>query len=54
MAKDGRSFRGPGVARDVSSKRIVSAGNSLAWCFFERPAIKPLEIIFLMQTRGMA
>jgi hypothetical protein len=42
------------MGADVSSKRIVSSGNSLAPNSFERFPIKPLEIIFLMQTRCMA
>jgi hypothetical protein len=54
MAKDGGSRREPGVAADVSSKRIVSTGNSPAPAYFEHFRINPLEIIFLMQARGMA
>jgi hypothetical protein len=39
---------------DVSSRRIVSAGNNKARVFFDCRQIKPLEIIVLGQTDGMA
>jgi hypothetical protein len=54
MAKDGGPRREYGVGADVSPKRIVSTGNSPAPACFGRFRINPLEIIFLLQPRGMA
>jgi hypothetical protein len=54
MAEYGGSRRESGVAADVSAKRIVSGGNSPAPACSEHFRINPLEIIFLMQPRGMA